>query len=142
MKYWKNLSFYVVLVDYVFGFFPSFLMRLQEMVEFFSYVFFAFATEHFASSALAFAFSQFGGVLFKEEEVVLEYAADGWVGACFALFGGGAFAACEGVPDFLFDYVGRVYGEYACFGHGGAHFSACAKTWEETTVDLRWFVVA
>ena len=117
-------------------------MLLQELVEFFRYVFFAFATKHFASAASAFAFRQFGRVLFEEEEVVLEYAADGGVGAFFALFCRGAFAACEGVPNFLFNYVGRVHGEYACFGLGGAHFSACAKAGEEAAVDLCGFVVA
>ena len=96
------------------------------MVEFFSYVLFAFAAEHFASSASAFAFSKFGIVFFKEEQVVLENAADCWVSARFPLFGCCAFASCESVPNLLFHDVGWIHGEYAGFWHAGAHFSACA----------------
>ncbi len=114
----------------------------EEAVEFFRDVFFAFAAEYFAASAPAFALGQFAAVFFEEEEVVLEDAADGRVSARFSLFCGGAFAACEGVPDFLFDNVRWVRGEYACFRHAGAHFSACAKSWEEAAVDLGGFVVA
>ena len=103
-----TLPFYVVLFDCVFGFFPSFLMVLQESVEFFSDVFFAFAAEHFAAFASAFSFGKFLVVFFEEEEVVLEYAAYCWVGACFALLRSGAFAACEGIPYLLFYHVWLV----------------------------------
>jgi len=132
----------MVLSDYVFSFFSSFLMCLQERVEFFCYVFFAFATKYFACFASAFAFRYFGIVFFEEEEVVLEYAADCWVGAFFALFRRGAFASCEGIPNLLFYDVWLVHGEYACFGLGRAHFSAWAEAWEEAAVDLCGFVVA
>ena len=40
----EQLAFYMVLFDYIFSFFATFLMFLQELVEFFCDVFFAFAT--------------------------------------------------------------------------------------------------
>jgi hypothetical protein len=49
-----TLPLYVILFDDVFGFFPSFSVCFEELVEFFSYVFFAFAAQDFSASASAF----------------------------------------------------------------------------------------
>ena len=62
-----SLPFYVEVVYYVFGFLSAFLMLFQEIIEFFSYAFFAFTAENFATSTSAFEFRKFGAVLFKEE---------------------------------------------------------------------------
>ena len=114
----------MVLFDDVFGFFASFSVGFEEFVEFFRDVFFAFAAQYFAASASPFPLFQFAIVFLEQVEVVLEYAAYGWVRAFFALLRRRAFAACEGVPDFLFDDFRRVHGEDAGFRHAGAHFSA------------------
>ena len=131
----------MVLFYDVFGFFPSLLMHLEKRIEFFSYILLAFAAEHFSSLAPAFPFVKFGVIFFEEEKVVLEYTADCRVSACFALFGRSSFAACESIPDFLFHDLRLVGSEYACFGHGRAHFSASAQAWKEAAVDLSRFEV-
>jgi hypothetical protein len=66
----------VVFFDNVFGFLAALLVFCKELVKFFRYVFFAFATKHFATAASTFPFLQLRIVLLKEVNVVLEYAAD------------------------------------------------------------------
>jgi hypothetical protein len=124
-KLLESLPFYVVLVNYVFCFLPSLTVLFEKLVEFAYEVGFAFATQHFSRSASAFSLCQLRIIFFKEVEVILEDAANGWVRACFSLLRRRAFAARESIPDFLLHHIRRVHGKYACFRHGGAHFSAC-----------------